>query len=291
MPPRRRPHQPDTPPLCPLTTAAARADLDGTWVAGASPAALLTNNSTGLPTVCKCAPDPLLPDPNCILCLCDVAQSGVPSNDDAKKKIKKGCGLTDATKAVLKYETGAVSGCACAKDPFLAADQWIMCECPGAAGCSGKPLPEIAPQIPTIATYTAWPVPPDSRQSPPTTNWPICASQFALCSFANCTLAFPFKSLSSIPLAECGCVENGVGNNLTAVSYVSGHRAGASCSVAVLVPTRLGLNTQLEQHGCFRGQQAIVSSHRPWPLPPTLTFELPNTNTCTLTRLHPATAT
>ncbi|KAI8471152.1 MAG: hypothetical protein J3K34DRAFT_418235 [Monoraphidium minutum] len=195
----------------PANAAANATDLDGAWVAGASPAAVLTASLTA---TCKCAPDPLLADPSCILCLCGGA-TGTPSPDGGKSKVKKGCGLSDAPKAVVHYATGAVSGCVCAPDPFLNAPQWVLCECP-----IGKPAPQVAPVIPTAATYTAWPLPPGSRGSPPQAQWPVCEKKFALCTFANCTVAFPFKSLSGVPLAECGCIESGVGNNLTDSSLV-----------------------------------------------------------------------
>jgi hypothetical protein len=60
--------------------AVAEAGLDGAWIDGATPTNLWPPNPV---RKCTCAPDPLLPDPQCILCLCNVTANSTALNTPA----------------------------------------------------------------------------------------------------------------------------------------------------------------------------------------------------------------
>lgn len=65
---------------------------------------------------------------------------------------------------------------------------------------------------PTPVVYNKWPIVNKAALLP--IIWPRCNAQYALCSYANCTLDFKGKEKSPILLAECGCVLPTVQNNL-----------------------------------------------------------------------------
>ena len=60
--------------------AVAEAGLDGAWIDGATPTNLWPPNPV---RKCVCAPDPLLPDPQCILCLCNATTNSTALNTPA----------------------------------------------------------------------------------------------------------------------------------------------------------------------------------------------------------------
>ncbi|KAL4440240.1 hypothetical protein ABPG75_003241 [Micractinium tetrahymenae] len=188
------------------------AGLDGAWLEGASPAGL---RPPVLAAQCKCAPDPILPNPSCILCLCgtgaaagasELLTSGLKALQPPKNVTA--CGLKDTTTTLIAYGTGAKATCQCGAEPFLPSPKnpalaWTLCNCPRKY------------VVPDTATYSAWPAP--QVKSPPQTQWPRCSGNYALCSSANCTIKFVGQASSTILLAECGCIiptaANGLGNN------------------------------------------------------------------------------
>ena len=79
-------------PLCVLPQprlhcAGAIAGLDGTWLQGASPARLRPPVPAA---ACKCAPDPILPNPACILCLCGTGDAVNATLTSAAKALQVG---------------------------------------------------------------------------------------------------------------------------------------------------------------------------------------------------------
>lgn len=228
---------------------ASAANNQGAWVLEAVPTVL---SNKAYQANCMCAPDPIFPDPNCILCWCP------PSNIAYKPPVNKGsrawwgaaqplpfwltspvlrgkianstalapklpqrtCGGAVPTALPTRLAswtprgvTSAPLACKCAKDPILKLPQWVMCKCP-------KAKPINTPKVPTEKDYTSYPIP--AGPSPATTSWPKCKGPYAICSFANCTLEYPGKAGSHIGggLAACGCSTPGPGNNLTDYSLV-----------------------------------------------------------------------
>ncbi|KAI7845639.1 hypothetical protein COHA_000753 [Chlorella ohadii] len=258
--------------------------VDGDWKREAKPATL----DPPVPTEkCECAPDPLLPNPICILCLCDTEKAAnVTLDERAVNASGPACGLTDATPTTITYESGEKAECECAADPFLKAEQWRMCRCP-----EPKPL-----QVPTIQEYSAWPVNGSDRVSPPISEWARCSGPYALCSLANCTLDFPGKDESDLPLAECGCVipdrKNGLSDNsLVDPNYILSEEIAAAmeekCPQGSLSPGCAGLNKTpvcqaIKKNSIYGGQTVaaalrhqilalIPHSVAPHPLPQCMT--------------------
>ncbi|KAL4427326.1 hypothetical protein ABPG77_003235 [Micractinium sp. CCAP 211/92] len=218
----------------------AMTGLDGTWLQEASPARLRPPVPAA---VCKCAPDPILPNPACILCLCGTgaaASAALASSAMAMQPPKNvtACGLKNTTKTLIAYGTGAKSTCQCGPDPFLPKPkhpgyEWTLCKCPR------KTI------VPNTAIYSAWPAP--QVKSPPQTQLRRCSGNYALCSSANCTIKFVGKASSTIPLAECGCIlptsSNGLSNNsLVDPTYI------LSAPLAALEERRCPQNTK--RPGC-----------------------------------------
>ncbi|PSC71772.1 T9SS C-terminal target domain-containing [Micractinium conductrix] len=188
------------------------AKLDGAWIDAAVPARMFTTKEGPSGTAeCACAPDPLLPNPACILCRCPTGASQAVAAD-LKKHGKPDpsvarCGLPRGSpRTRILYSTGVKATCRCGPDPFLKNPAWRMCHCP-------PPDP-----IPTLKTYSAWPAPKEA--SPSLKYWLRCEGRYALCSMANCTMDFPGAKASKIPLAACGCIIATASNGLGANSQV-----------------------------------------------------------------------
>jgi hypothetical protein len=82
---------------------AVLANLNGTWVNEASPAVLRPAPTTKYGGRCVCAPDPLLPDPHCILCLCDTELIG---NNTLPPAAQASSAAATVSQRVTKLEAG-----------------------------------------------------------------------------------------------------------------------------------------------------------------------------------------
>ncbi|KAI9003390.1 hypothetical protein DFJ74DRAFT_694724 [Hyaloraphidium curvatum] len=187
----------NTPP--PGPPAASTVFLERAWAQDASPA-------RGHDTNCTCAPDPILPDLSCTLCLCG---SNRPFSYGGATVNGKCGGLSKVCPTTLRYAQGFNASCVCGPDPFLRGPRWVMCYCPVPSG----------PRPPTPRQYTAYPV--VNKTSPLLNDWALCRGPYALCSAANCTLNFAGREKSPVLMAECGCVLPNATNLLPSRSYVN----------------------------------------------------------------------
>lgn len=213
-------------------------------------------------TNCTCAPDPVLLNPSCILCICG---SQKPFSYGGAT-FKRTCGITKGCPTKLNYVNGYSSSCACAPDPLLRGNKWVMCSCPRLPTAKFPPIP---------STYTSWPA--MNKTSPKFSDWPVCNAPYALCSFANCTLDFKGKEKSPILMAECGCVlpfsQNKLPPRFSLVdpAYILDRRLfrqykrecpeGKKTSVRCAAPNGTSICRQIAKNTIYGGKYDYVSTY------------------------------
>lgn len=168
-------------------------------------------------TLCRCAPDPLLPVSNCILCYCPKASEKLQNitefpvyNKTAIANKPQTCGLTTYKPTKLtKVSSKNTRICNCGKDSFLSGPGWQMCRCPDSVIIPNKK-----------DQYTNFPI--AAAPSPSIKAWYKCRGKYALCSMAACQIDYPKKSTSPIGkgLVACGCIARTFSNGLTPFSQV-----------------------------------------------------------------------
>jgi len=202
----------------------------GSWREEAVPTTVTEFMSENNPIECLCAPDPILPSPQCIFCYCSPDGSAppdivLPVNSTNSTALERcGTGSGDPT---LLYAPDLIGGefekldCLCSTDPWFG-EPWLDCICPLAGGKELVPAPPSSGPtlIPTSKIYSNYPA--AENESPPYGDWPLCFGEFALCSFANCTRVFKGKNNSDIgeSLADCGCTTSNDYNDITAFNLV-----------------------------------------------------------------------
>jgi hypothetical protein len=186
-------------------------DSFGEWYRAAT-AQTLTQKNPKVSIKCKCAGDPLLPNPSCNLCYCP-ASGKLPGKPPNNETVPEGACLNygDTKKTIMKplYSPGTYKKvCKCENDPVMSNPAFRMCQCPTTV------------KIPTSKDYTA--INPKNTTSPALTIWPKCKASFALCSMAKCKVPFRKQKTSDIgpQLAECGCILAAPDNGLRKISYI-----------------------------------------------------------------------
>lgn len=196
-------------PAHPIPTVRA-IDTFGEWYRAAT-AQTLTQRNPNVSIKCKCAGDPLLPTPGCILCYCPASgklSKKPPKNQSVPEGACLNSGKTKKTVMTPLYSPGTYKKvCKCENDPVMSNPGFRMCTCPTTV------------KIPTSEDYTA--IRPKTT-SPAFGIWPVCKANFALCSMAKCKVPFRRQKTSNIgpELAECGCILAAPDNGLSRTSYI-----------------------------------------------------------------------
>ncbi len=98
------PLSPPCPHLAMTPGAGAMTSLDGTWLQEASPARLRPPVPAA---VCKCAPDPILPNPACILCLCGTGAAASAALASSAMAMQVGAAVSGTDSTFIRAGTSS----------------------------------------------------------------------------------------------------------------------------------------------------------------------------------------